>query len=197
MKKNLLVYLMIVVSLFAKAQNVGIGTLTPTETLDVAGNIKSASTIKANAFQFNTLKTYYYSVSGADFVAKNSADKIYREGITSGGAFFLTSTDGMVAPVHLPHGAILTKMTVQFADQGIAVDLMVNLRINSGYQILASITSSGVVGEGSLSDSTISNAVIDNSLRAYVIDATPVGGQWPGANMIVHRIILEYRLSQL
>ena len=197
MKKKLLVYLLILTSLFAEAQHVGIGTLTPTETLDVAGNIKSAGTIKTNAIQFNTPQTYYYSLSGDDFVSKNSGDKIYREGITNGGAFFLTSTEGMVAPVHLPHGATVTKMTVQYLDQGIAVDLRVWLRFNSGLNILASATSSGSAGEGSVSDSTISNPVIDNSARAYVIDATPVGGQWPGINMIVHRIILEYRMTQL
>ena len=188
---------MIFASLFAKAQNVGIGTLTPTEKLDVAGNIKSAGTIKANAIQLNAPKTYYYSVAGADFVAKNSGDEIYRELTTNGGAFFLTSTDGMTAPLHLPHGATVTKMTAYYSDQGIAVDLQVRMRTNSGFNILASITSSGAAGNGTLSDSTISNAVINNSNNAYVIDATPVGGQWPGINLAIRRIIVEYRLSEL
>jgi hypothetical protein len=197
MKQILLIYLFIICSLYSSGQNIGIGISVPTEKLQVAGNIKSTATIKANDIQFNSPKTYYYSVSGADFVAKNSNDEIHREGITTGGAYFLTSTEGMVASVHLPHGATVTKMTAFFEDQGLAVDLQVRLRQNSGLFILASVTSSGSSGEASLFDATISNAVINNSTTAYVIDALPIGGAWPGLNIIIHKVIIEYQLSQL
>ena len=197
MKKNLLIFCLFLISLNSVGQNVGIGTATPVEKLEVGGNIKSNGNMKANDFQFNSPKTYYYSLSGADFVSKTSTDEIYRENITAGGAFFVSSSTGMTAPVHLPHGATVTKMTVQFLDHGIAVNLQVNLRFNTGVNYLSSITTSGAPGEGSLYDNTISNAVINNSLRAYLVDAIPVGGDWPGANMIIRRVIIEYQLSQL
>jgi len=197
MKQIIFIYFSILISLPSTGQNVGIGTMTPSEKLQVAGNIKSTGTVKANDIQFNSPKTYYYSVSGADFVAKNSNDEIHRESLTSGGAYFLTSTEGMVASAHLPHGATVTKMTAFFEDQGLAVDLMVRLRQNSGLLILASVISSGVSGQASLFDNTISNAVINNSTTAYVIDAIPIGGPWPGLNMVIHKVIIEYQLSQL
>lgn len=188
---------MSLVGLNAIGQNVGIGTTTPVEKLEVTGNIKSSSSVKANYFQFNSPKTYYYSVSGADFVAKNSNDEIHRENITAGGAYFLSSTEGMVAAVHLPNGAVVAKMTAYFSDNGIAVDLRVMLRPNIGFTPLATITTSGTPGDGNLYDNSISNPVIDNSTKAYVLDAIPINGQWPSANIIIHRVIIEYQLTQL
>jgi len=48
MKRILLFLFLYLLLLYANAQNVGIGTVTPSEKLDVAGNVNIAGTIKAN-----------------------------------------------------------------------------------------------------------------------------------------------------
>ena len=77
--KQTFIFLFLIESLHSMGQNVGIGTASPGEKLEVTGNIKSTATIKANTMQFNSPKTYYYSVSGADFVSKISLDEMHRE----------------------------------------------------------------------------------------------------------------------
>jgi hypothetical protein len=196
MKQTLSISVIIFTALISSGQNVGIGTTSPVEKLEVGGNIKSTGTIKANQFQFISPKTYYYSLSGADFTPKNTNDEMHKENITAGGAYFLSSTEGMVAAVHLPNGATVTKMTAYFNDNGIAVDLRVMLRPNAGFSPVASITTSGIPGDANLYDNSISNGVINNSANAYVIDATPIGGAWPAANLIIRKVIIEYQLSE-
>ena len=52
------------------AQNVGIGTTTPSEKLTVNGNVL------ADSFKYSIPKVFYYSVNEAAFKARNTAETV-------------------------------------------------------------------------------------------------------------------------
>ena len=178
--------------------NVGIGTTTPVEKIDVVGNIQTTGTIKGASHTFPAPKTYYYSMSGSDFIGKISLDDDERETIAGGGVFQVSGfAAGLTGALHLPHGAVITKMTVFFKDISATVDLQVGLRQNSSAFAMASISSSGIPGETSLFDNSISSSTIDNSLYAYTIDVDAIGGSWPNVSLILRKVIFEYTISSL
>jgi len=175
---------------------VGIG-IVPVEKLDVAGNIKATGSLKGSSYTFNSPKTYYYSLSGSDFLTKVSSRTVQRETVNGGGAFLENGTEGLTAAVHLPHGAVLTKITVFFLDNSSTADLHINLRRNFSTVQMAFFSSSGTPGETSMFDNSIFNSTIDNSLYAYTIDIDTNGADWPNVNLIVRKIILEYTVASL
>jgi hypothetical protein len=79
-------------SVFLSAQNVGIGTASPIQKLDVAGNIR------ADSFLLSAPKTLYYALSSADFGARNTANVVRREEVPGGGIYLEIGTAGLVAP---------------------------------------------------------------------------------------------------
>ena len=118
--------------------NVGIGTADPGYKLDVNGDFYSSTVntgcgdnelyamnqnvrdndnvtfnnVEAGDFDYSTAQTRYYSLAPSDFIPGNpDADDVYyfRDDITvqSGSATFL-------APVHLPHGAVIKEVCVWF-----------------------------------------------------------------------------------
>ncbi len=194
--------------------NVGIGATNPLQKLHVAGdilstaaitadniisnvNITATGNVSASAFNYNSPKTYYYSLSGADFTEVNSGSLVQTEGISGGGIYMTggSSTTGFVAPVHLPDNAIVNRMTVYFKDASVSINLTVFLQKNNLITQMATISSSGTPGETSSFDNTIVTPDISNAGSAYVIYAVPQGGAWPGDEIIVRRVVLEYTLA--
>ncbi len=182
----------------ARNGNVGIGIQSASEKLDVAGNIKSTGIISAANYLLNTPKTYYYSMSGADFSAILSEHSVRKEFDAGGGVYMASAqTEGLVAPVHLPHGAVVKNMLVYFVDASSAIDLQVELKPNFTGGIMASISSSGSPGDSFLSDNTIADATINNSVNAYIIYARPINGNWAGNYLVLRRVVIEYTVAAL
>ncbi|MBL7731815.1 MAG: hypothetical protein JNM88_11610 [Chitinophagaceae bacterium] len=191
--------------------NVGIGLTFPLHKLHVNGNIVAATDITANGslfstgnvsgsgFVFSSPKTYYYSLSGADFTAVNTGNTVQTEGISGGGIYMSgsSSSSGFVAPVHLPDNATVTRLTVYFNDLSAAVNLNVFLQQSHLITQMAGITSSGSPGETSLFDNSITSPGISNATTAYVVYALPSGGLWPGSAIILKSVIIEYTLAGL
>jgi len=125
-------------------------------------SIESNGNLIANAYRFNTPKTYYYSVSAADFTARESSE-IVRKEFGAGGASMDNGDgfNGMVAPVHLPHGATVIGVTFYFTDNSATTDLDMDLLKyfpnTSSYTTMASVTSSGSPGASSGFDFSISS----------------------------------------
>jgi hypothetical protein len=99
-----------------------------------------------------------------------------------------------VAPVQLPQGATVTKVTAYWADYSSDQEANVFLnRVSHGDvtdETLAWMESSGSSGDGSSEDTSISYATIDNSLYAYYV-------WWglPDVNLTGKSIVVEYTYS--
>ena len=101
---------------------------------------------------------------------------------------------GYAAPVQLPQGATVTKVTAYWADHSASqnVNLFLN-RVPHGVvtdETLAWIESSGDSGDGSGQDADIDYAAIDNSLYAYYL-------WWglPDTAVTAKAVVIEYTYS--
>jgi len=109
---------------------------------------------------------------GAEAFFPGSSAK-YSNTYGTGGAYFTEAVNGaLVAHVHLPHKAVVREFTVHFRDNS-AKDLTVyfhGLKLKEGsFRLLASLTSTGIVGYGSRSTTSIADNVIDNTSLGYLI----------------------------
>lgn len=103
------------------------------------------------------------------------------------------NSDNYYAPVQLPHGATVTKLTFYWNDTSTANDGRAVLRrvdSNGNYINMATATTSGSGGNGSSYDNTISVASVDNSQYAYYL-------WWnlPDSNVIGYYVVIEYTFT--
>ena len=176
--------------------NVGIGTVNPTERLDVAGNIRSITSVTAPAHNFPAPKTYSYAISEADVIKRNELLTIDRE-MPGGGICILGGVGKLTAPVHLPQGASVSRLTVYYYDVSSPYNMQVTLRTSNTAQVIASVNSTGFAGEGSATDGSIFLPVINNNNYAYVLDIGTVSGPWPDVSLIFRRAVIEYTVVSL
>jgi len=170
------------------AGNVGIGTRNPVERLYVTGNVR------ATDFTYTNPKTSYYSLSSGDFNAKIGAEVVRRDESSDGGAILESGSNGLIAAVHLPHGATLTRITVYYYRNS-AVELNFRLRPTGSISSIASLSTSGASsGYGSVTTTTFSNPIINNSVNGYIFEAIPTAS-WPNYNLIVRKVVFEYTTS--
>jgi hypothetical protein len=97
----------------------------------------------------------------------------------------------IVAPVHLPDGVTVTKLTANLHDSGAGSLNMEFRRDGSGFVAPESIASAGTTdnsGDQSLETTTISNAVIDNSAYSYVLDSCTLDA----TTLEIHNVVIEY-----
>lgn len=175
--------------------NVGIGLTSPSEKLEVTGNVKATSYI------YSSPKTFYYSVHPSAFQAELPSDNIYRDFAT---VYYFNPPNGtyMVAPLNLPNGAIITGFTVYFVDNSATEDLRVVLlyhpHLSNGNTELARVVSSGTPGASSLSAPSIgAPAAVNNQLANYAIEANPHSDHpWPGLNLQIRSILITYTMNE-
>ncbi|MEO5642324.1 MAG: hypothetical protein ABIQ40_02720, partial [Bacteroidia bacterium] len=165
---------------------VGVGIKTsssPTQALEVGGNVEIPA---ANTYRYATPKTQYSNIPASEFnyaVVGNSTTS-YVESFVSGTAVWVrgngSTAASMFAPVHLPHGAVITIMEVfcwdNDATYNVSVDLMRQIAGSSTATLLASTGStsgaSAAVQTLSLAPSvTIDNAAYNYYLRFNTIEA--------------------------
>jgi hypothetical protein len=158
---------------------VGIGAtgIPTTSLLEVLGDVEIPA---ANDYSYTTAKTDYFSISSAGFNASPGA-ATNLDGFDSGNSrWFVGGTAGlaefMYAPVHLPNGAVVTQVDfyVDDADATYQVIGRLDRHAFGGTVItnLATTVGSGAAfatGAATLTDNTIVNATVDNSLYSYFL----------------------------
>lgn len=176
---------------------VGIGTISPATSLDVAG------IARANSFQFTIPRPFYYSVSGADFSGINSAQSVIKEEklySTLGPNGVFTNGQGLVASVHLPNGATVLGFTVFFTDnaaENLKVSLVEYDQSADLNTVMGFISSTGTPNKTSLSTNTISNSTINNQTKNYKFFAAEASNNvWPSSALIVRGITITYTVTE-
>ncbi len=164
--------------------------------LQVAGDFDVSGDLQADKIVYSSPRTHYYSVAPHDFVPWNSNHQYSNHGHPSG-AYILSGTGALVAPVHLPHGAVVTAFKVFFTDDSVS---NISFKLSgftlsiTYYPELAALDSSGISGLGSKTETSIDNAIIDNTLRAYFISA--YADPWDGQNMRIMGALITYTIGE-
>jgi hypothetical protein len=135
--------------------------------------IEAQGGISADSITYNTPRSHTLSIMAEAF--QPGSDVAYYNTYGTGGAYInATGGHALVAPVYLPDGAVVTKMVAYFNDTSTG-DMTVYLHRLSytagGFTILAQVSSSGTGGYYARTDTTITNATIDNVGNGYGIYA--------------------------
>ncbi|MBA2250966.1 MAG: hypothetical protein H0W12_12340 [Chitinophagaceae bacterium] len=175
--------------------SVGIGTATTSAKLEVAGNIK------ADAIKFTAPKTYYYSVDPGAFTARVST-AVVKKSSSSGGAYMEPGDGfGITAPVNLPHGATITKVTAHFLDNSVTQNLNAYLYdyapVGGGFFPIATLSTVGSSGYQAVSQTISPGILVDNSSRTYLVIVNNDVGIWNGFDLIIRAVVIEYTISDL
>lgn len=141
------------------AGNVGIGTITPTTKLDVAGDVK------ANSLLLTTPAERWYAIPAPEF-DNNGLTKVLQPYYV-----YALGAGDWYAPIHLPHGATITGFEINIYDTdsvNVTVSLWSVYQINNSVIEYSSMTTTGTTGDQLLSDSPLS-VVVDNQNSTYMV----------------------------
>jgi hypothetical protein len=168
--------------------NVGIGTTTPSAKLDVVGDAEINGDLQANSFSYSSPKTSYLSIAGSQCTGRNIRTMI---GNSPFYCRFDTSNTDVDAfwDVRLPHGATVTGFRV-FSYQNTGT-MTCDLRraTNGGGSDMATVTDT-TTWDWTAWDSSITNAVVDNSNYAYAVhcEADNTGDSVIGAIVVRYTV---------
>jgi hypothetical protein len=176
--------------------SVGIGTTTPTAPLEVNGDVKVSGNIIIPS------QTRHLSIPGAGFTpTERSGYLISGDGIAIANVGNLFDPMTAAAMVNLPDGAVVTRIraNVVDSDNGSGQNIRVRLErkgLNGDTglpEVMADVSSSGMGQNILLSDTSISNATIDNGNFSYYIRLTsPAGADF---TWYLYSLIIDYTIT--
>ena len=166
------------------------------EKLEVGGSVK------ADSFIFTNPRTNYYSLDATAFTADQGSVEV-RKQASGHGAYMVGNTFTLVAPLNLPHNAIITSLTAYVFDISPSADLSVNLvrRDNSSTRtIMGTINSSGNSGElgYTINFPNIPVYVVDNLQYSYMLTVSVVTSPytWPtNGELEIAKVRVAYILA--
>ena len=134
--------------------------------------VVAEGTVEADKISYRSPRTHYLSLPGEAF--QPGSDVPYYNSYGTGGAYIVSGSGALVAPVYLPEGATITELKAWFADAS-AADMSVKLHrfvLGGGsYAPMAEVSSSGSGGSMNASTTEIAYPVVSNATRAYLIYA--------------------------
>ena len=140
------------------------------------------------------LGTHHFVVGGEAFVPRDDTYP-YKNGGFTGGAYIKSGLGYLVAPVHLPHGAVVTSMKAYVNDIS-AADMDITLwgqpMAGAGYFEMAKLFPSGNSGLGNRTDSTINFATIDYLNRSYLVQL--YSQDW-SSSLRIMGVVISYTVS--
>jgi hypothetical protein len=178
--------------------NLGINVANPAERLEVGGSIKATS------FKYATPKTMYHSIPGPAFRTEDSRDTSFINlGYGSTSMYSTRFGRRLIAPIQLPHGAVMQTMTAYVMDNSADnVEIMLcrktitsnNFPDNMGF-VLSSGSSGAITPYSTPVNSFANGNIINNAQYSYYISLGSTG-TWSGGNMETIVVIIEYTLTE-
>jgi len=144
---------------------------------------------------YSTPRTQYFTIGGEGFVPGSNVDYVNTYG--NGGAYIASGTGALVAPVHLPQGAVVTAFKVFFYDASssdMSVEWARQNMAGGGYAFLAEVTSTGISGYGNKTTTSISGNPIDNTNYSYHVYA--YSSAWD-SNLRIKGALITYTISEV
>ena len=157
------------------------------------GNLVVSGVLNVPGVTYTSPRSHYLSLGGEAFLPGSNVDYFNTYG--SGGAYIVSGSGALVAPVNLPDGAVVTSFRVFFYDTS-SSDMSVSLQkqgMASSYAAMASVTSSGSAGYYNSADLTISSPQIDNSQYSYLVYA--YCSSW-SSSLLLKGAVIQYTISQ-
>ena len=152
-----------------------------------------SSTLNVPRIAYKSPRTHYFVVGSEGFFPASNVD--FGNSWGNGGAYISSGSGALVAPVHLPHGAVVTSFAVFFDDTS-SNDMSVSLMLqgmSGGYGTMASLSSSGISGYGSRETSSISSSTIRNTDYSYAVRA--YSAAWSSA-LKIKGALITYTVSE-
>lgn len=158
------------------------------------GSAVVAGNLKTSRVTYSSPRTHYFIVGSEGFVPGSNVAYVNTYG--NGGANIVSGSGALVAPVHLPQGAVVTGFKVFFNDTS-AGDMTVILdgqyMTSGGYFSMAIVSSSGTAGYYSGTDTTISSPTIDNTIYSY--DVYAYSSAWD-SNLKIKGALITYTINE-
>jgi hypothetical protein len=164
----------------------------------ITGSLTVSGTVSTTKVIYTSPHTHYYSIPAPAF--SPSWDIPYSN---DAAAYIYSGIGDLQAPVYLPHGAVVTSFKVFFRDYSSSdidmnfyrIDLMYPIALSFPVMsVLANVSSAGISGFGSKTDSTINNSTIDNTQYGYYVRAE--SGSWNSDNLSVIGAVITYTISE-
>ncbi|RMG76877.1 MAG: hypothetical protein D6707_11820 [Bacteroidetes bacterium] len=180
------------------ADSLGIGTTSPTEKLDVNGNVIIPGT---NDYKYSSPKTRYYSVPANTFTSERGSS--YDVNYVSGAAYVPNGVIGVTAyleaPVNLPDGAQITQVDFILEDNSVYDFSTVQIwakNLNDGSTAYRSVTPT--TGTYAIQPFSITSFVsfpntIDNNQYAYYLR---VGTIQTDNKLLLHGVRIIYTVTK-
>jgi hypothetical protein len=161
--------------------------------VNVGGDTMSG-TLTVPRIAYSTPRTQYLVIGGEGFVPGSNVP--YANTYGNGGAYIASGSGALVAPVHLPQGAVVTELKVFFYDTS-ASDMSVTLDLQGlvgGYGAMAQVSSAGISGYGNQTDASIASPTIDNTRNSYLVYAYCTA--WDGGNLRIKGALITYTIAE-
>ncbi len=172
-----------------------------TDSLTIAADgVAAAGPVTAPAFQYSAPRTRYYSITGNALLSSsgNPVRRSFGGTLGLGGAYPLsTGTDAMFAPIHLPDGAAVTRLTAYYIDNSSGTmffRIFAGFHTSQGGFLYAQYETSGA-SPGPRSGSVETSLVIDNTRHSYFIRI--YSNDWASNDtMRVISVVIEYTVDE-
>ncbi|HYE61727.1 MAG TPA: hypothetical protein VD997_07000 [Phycisphaerales bacterium] len=164
-----------------------------------SGNIQVANVITANDFSYGGNVTSFYMLAPSDFVSRDGTPLSINNGSIAAVYPQSTTTEGLVAPVHLPNGATITAVRFYVVDFSSAINLTCSLieqaPTSTTGNLIAQTTSSG--NSTTVLTLTVSglSELVENSTNTYFVTAVPTGS-WTSTALSVRGVRIDYTMPR-